>query len=174
MDNAFWWFFLPAILINVFIIITHVFLCLWVYRDAKNRCVDAALWTVIVVLTSIIGMILYFVVGRKQHRTKCPSCFQGVDPNLPYCPACGAAISPETIVGYNVYEYDSKKKRSVKAMKIAFFVSLGICVVSTIAWFVFVINVAMNGKGYQWERHNGSGYTETVENSAHQDWQLLL
>ena len=145
-------------------------MCLWIFRDAKKHGVDATLWTVIAVFTSFIGLILYFVVGRKQNKTKCPNCYNGVDPTLHYCSACGTPISPETIVGYNVYGVDSQK--AVKPMKTAFFISLVLCVVTVIAWCVIMVNVAANGTHYNWKWQSNSNNTLKVENLLNRNFPM--
>lgn len=112
----------------VFGVLTHVFLCLWVYRDAKNNCADAALWTVITLFLSLIGLILYYAVGRKQNKTKCPKCFSGVHPEAQYCQSCGTALTKETIIGYSIYAA-GYRKRTVTPMKVWFAISLALCFV---------------------------------------------
>ncbi len=124
-------------------ILTHVFLCLWVYRDAKNRCVDAALWTVITLFLSVIGLILYYAVGRKNPKTKCPRCFAGVNPDAKYCQNCGNELSPDTIVGYNLFAA-FRQKRNVKPMIIGFVVSLVLCILLAVAQVVLVMHTGIS------------------------------
>jgi hypothetical protein len=158
MYNIFLFMFLPCIILNIFAILAYVFMCIWVYRDAKNRCVDATPWLVIVLFTNIIGLILYFTIGRKQNKTKCPQCYQGVDPNLPYCSSCGTQLTPENIIGYNVYGYDSKMKRPTKNMKIAFFISAGLFILGTIIWGIILINSMST-----FDRWHSYGYTQKAQ-----------
>jgi len=49
------------ILIVVFFII-GILLAVWVYRDAKKRDMNAAVWLLIVLLTGCIGCIIYLAV----------------------------------------------------------------------------------------------------------------
>ena len=51
-----WW-----IIIVVWCIIGIV-LAIWVYKDAESRGMNGALWLIIVILTGIIGLIIYLVV----------------------------------------------------------------------------------------------------------------
>lgn len=49
------------ILIVVFFIV-GLLLAIWVYNDAKKRDMNAAVWLLIILLTSCIGCIIYLVV----------------------------------------------------------------------------------------------------------------
>ena len=49
------------ILVVVFYII-GILLAVWVYKDAKKRDMNAAVWLLIVLLTGCIGCIIYIVV----------------------------------------------------------------------------------------------------------------
>ncbi len=49
------------VLIAIFFIV-GILLAVWVYRDAKKRDMNAAVWLLIVLLTGCIGCIIYLVV----------------------------------------------------------------------------------------------------------------
>ncbi|WP_026477960.1 hypothetical protein [Alkaliphilus transvaalensis] len=52
-----------------------IFLGLWTYRDAKSRGLNAGLWVVIVLLVpNLLGLLLYFLIGRKESPRECPEC----------------------------------------------------------------------------------------------------
>ena len=55
IDPFFWsygiWFFVCMGLAIIAAILSQVFLCLWIHRDAKNHGVDATLWTVLAFFT---------------------------------------------------------------------------------------------------------------------------
>nr|MDO8062581.1 PLDc N-terminal domain-containing protein [Candidatus Freyrarchaeum guaymaensis]HDO80025.1 hypothetical protein [Candidatus Bathyarchaeota archaeon] len=42
--------------------IVAIILAVWVYRDAEERGMEGALWLIIVLLTGIIGLIIYLIV----------------------------------------------------------------------------------------------------------------
>nr|MDO8082972.1 PLDc N-terminal domain-containing protein [Candidatus Freyarchaeota archaeon] len=44
------------------VIAIWIVLAVWVYRDANERGMDAAIWLLIVILTGIIGLIIYLIV----------------------------------------------------------------------------------------------------------------
>ena len=46
-----------------------VMLGLWTYEDAKVRSDNAALWTLIVLLTSLTGLIIYFLTRSKTEKS---------------------------------------------------------------------------------------------------------
>ena len=49
------------VLIAVFYIIA-LLIAIWVYKDAKKRDMNAAVWLLIVLVTGCIGCIIYLVV----------------------------------------------------------------------------------------------------------------
>jgi len=42
--------------------IISIVLAVWVYSDAEKRGMEAALWLIIVLLTGVIGLIIYLIV----------------------------------------------------------------------------------------------------------------
>ena len=46
--------------------IIAILICVWVYRDAKARGENAALWLIIVLITGIIGLIIWLIVRPKK------------------------------------------------------------------------------------------------------------
>jgi D-alanyl-lipoteichoic acid acyltransferase DltB (MBOAT superfamily) len=62
------------LLIPVVWFIVAILLCIWVYRDAKSRGMNGALWLIIVLIAGIIGLIIYIVVReeKKQPATQPP------------------------------------------------------------------------------------------------------
>jgi len=48
-------------------IVIAILMCIWVYKDAKERDdVNETLWLIIVLLTGIIGFLIYYFVIRKE------------------------------------------------------------------------------------------------------------
>lgn len=48
-------------------IVIAILMALWVYKDAKEReDVDETIWLIIVLLTGIIGFLIYYFVIRKK------------------------------------------------------------------------------------------------------------
>jgi len=53
--------FLPIILAIVWFVIA-IAVAIWVFKDAKKRDMNAAVWLLIVLVTGCIGCIIYLVV----------------------------------------------------------------------------------------------------------------
>ena len=53
---------LPVIIIIIITYLIGIGLAVWVYNDAKKRDMNAAVWLLIVLLTSFIGCIIYLIV----------------------------------------------------------------------------------------------------------------
>ncbi len=58
-------------LIPIVWFIIAILLCIWVYRDAESRGMSGALWLIIVIISGIIGLIVYLVV-RKEKKSEAP------------------------------------------------------------------------------------------------------
>jgi ABC-type tungstate transport system substrate-binding protein len=48
-----------------------IYICVYVYRDAKRRGMDATVWLLLVLLTGFIGLIVYLIV-RRDHPIQPP------------------------------------------------------------------------------------------------------
>jgi len=57
------------VLFAIFWFIVAILLCVWVYRDAKARGENAALWLIIVLIAGIIGLIIWLIVRPKKKVT---------------------------------------------------------------------------------------------------------
>jgi TctA family transporter len=51
-----------AIAVIISVIVVWIVLTVWVHRDANERGMDATIWLLIVLLTGIIGVIIYLFV----------------------------------------------------------------------------------------------------------------
>jgi len=48
-------------------LVIAILMCIWVYKDAKERDdINETLWLIIVLLTGIIGFLIYYFVIRKE------------------------------------------------------------------------------------------------------------
>lgn len=56
--------YLMIIIIVVIYYVIGLLIAIWVYRDAKKRDMNAAVWLLIVLLTGCIGCIIYLVVRK--------------------------------------------------------------------------------------------------------------
>jgi len=62
-------------LIMVGIVALNIALLIWVARDAKSRGMDnAVVWMILVMLTGIIGLIIYLFTRPQGNLVPCPQC----------------------------------------------------------------------------------------------------
>ena len=69
----------------------------YVYRDAKRRDMNPALWTLLVLILSpaylFIGLIIYLLV-REPLPYNCPQCAATVSARFNFCPNCKYNLHP--------------------------------------------------------------------------------
>ncbi len=61
MDLFAGWMTIVIVLIVVWLVVS-LLIAIWVYKDAKSRDMNAAVWLLIVLVTGCIGCIIYLVV----------------------------------------------------------------------------------------------------------------
>ena len=80
-----------AILIPIVILALNIALLVWVARDAKSRGMDSAvLWMLLVLFTSLIGLIIYLLSRPQGNLIQCPNCQNKRLQASVRCPHCGA------------------------------------------------------------------------------------
>jgi RNA polymerase subunit RPABC4/transcription elongation factor Spt4 len=76
---------------------TLFFMLGYVYRDAKRRGMNPALWTLLVLILSpaylCIGLIIYLLV-REPLPYDCPQCTTVVNARFNFCPNCKYNLHP--------------------------------------------------------------------------------
>jgi multisubunit Na+/H+ antiporter MnhB subunit/RNA polymerase subunit RPABC4/transcription elongation factor Spt4 len=74
-----------------------LFMLGYVYRDAKRRGMNPALWTLLVLILSggyfFIGLIIYLLVREPLPYT-CPQCAATVNARFNFCPNCKYNLHP--------------------------------------------------------------------------------
>lgn len=104
--------------------ISWILLGMWTYRDATNKGLNAKLWTLITLLgPSGIGLLIYFLVARKQSFIKCEYCLNSIPSDSKYCNKCG-----NTITGIKMAEVRSTKKLII-GFAVTFILAIGIFLV---------------------------------------------
>ena len=69
-------------------------LAIWVYKDANKRGSSGVLWLLIVLITGIIGLIIWLVVRppiggeKKEPDRRCPNCGRAIPMDAKACPYC--------------------------------------------------------------------------------------
>jgi uncharacterized membrane protein YhaH (DUF805 family) len=78
------------ILVPIAIIVLNVALLVWVARDAKARGLDnAVMWMVLVMFTSVIGLVIYIFARPQGQLIKCQNCNNNRLQASAKCPSCG-------------------------------------------------------------------------------------
>jgi|Deesub1362B_J571_1020462.scaffolds.fasta_scaffold19123_1 hypothetical protein len=76
-------------------LVIAVLLSFWVYEDAESRGMDGILWIIVVLLTGILGLVIYLAVrsekGKALERVQrvCLRCGRVLEEKFRYCPYCG-------------------------------------------------------------------------------------
>jgi Phospholipase_D-nuclease N-terminal len=80
------------IFIPIGIIVLDIALLVWVARDAKSRGMDSAvIWMLLVMFTSVIGLVIYILSRPQGNLIQCPSCNNQRLQASAKCPHCGNA-----------------------------------------------------------------------------------
>jgi len=58
--------YMALIIIVIVFYIVGILIAVWVYKDAKKRDMNAAVWLLIVLVTGCIGCIVYLVIRNKE------------------------------------------------------------------------------------------------------------
>jgi hypothetical protein len=81
---------------------------IWVYRDAEKRGMHGLLWLLLVLITNVVGLLIYAIVRsetpvRRPQMTAekpafcppetCPACGKPVGPGYAFCPHCGKSLT---------------------------------------------------------------------------------
>ena len=80
------------IFIPIALIALNIALLVWVARDAKARGMDSAVvWMILVMLTSVIGLIIYIFSRPQGNVIQCQHCNNKRLQASAKCPHCGNA-----------------------------------------------------------------------------------
>ena len=75
---------IPLFMLMIIVALLPLLIGVYVYRDAKRRGMNAALWTLIAILApSLIGFIIYLLVRGNYSNLKCPRCAAKAQAELP-------------------------------------------------------------------------------------------
>ncbi|NMB08471.1 MAG: hypothetical protein GX981_08815 [Tissierellia bacterium] len=74
----------------ILILLSKIFMALWVYKDAKSRGIDPVIWTLLILFFSgSLIFLLYTLIIRKERNIICENCNFIQSDNLIYCGRCG-------------------------------------------------------------------------------------
>lgn len=68
-----------------------VLVAFWVYRDASKRNLNAALWGLLILITNLVGLIVYTIY--KQNNQTCHKCGSLQNKQNTFCSYCGTRIN---------------------------------------------------------------------------------
>jgi hypothetical protein len=78
------------VLIPIVILGLNIALLVWVARDAKARGMDSAvLWMILVMFTSVLGLLIYVLSRPQGNLVRCQSCGNNRLQASAKCPHCG-------------------------------------------------------------------------------------
>ena len=101
-------FFLFIVLIFIF----NIALLAWVAKDAKNRNMDSPiLWLILVLVTGLIGLIVYMASRTKGSLVACEHCKGKKLAYAQVCPHCGNKSQKEE--NNNLPETDVNEKKNI-------------------------------------------------------------
>ena len=73
------------------IVALHIAILVWVAKDAKARGMDnAVLWMILVIVTGLIGLVVYILARTQGDLIQCPNCHNKRLQVSARCPHCGA------------------------------------------------------------------------------------
>ena len=106
----FWWMAGWMMIIPLVWFALAIIIAVYVYRDAEKRGMGGALWLVIILVTGIIGLIVYLVVRKPETPAPPYGPPPGVPPPPPTnaCPTCGMPL--RYIEQYRRWYCDNERK----------------------------------------------------------------
>jgi uncharacterized protein len=79
-----------CLFVVVGIFVLNIAIMVWVVKDAKARGAGSPIgWLILVMLTGIVGLIIYYFSRPKGEIVKCPSCKNKRMQAMAKCPHCG-------------------------------------------------------------------------------------
>lgn len=86
---------IPVMIVLLLIISLPFIVGFFVYRDAKQRDMNAILWAFVAALApAFIGLIVYLLVRGTYANLRCPQCNAPVTEAYVVCPKCGTKLRP--------------------------------------------------------------------------------
>lgn len=80
-----------AAIFGFLFIIYWIGLALWIYKDAGKRNLNASLWGLLVLITNLVGLIVYLIY--KQNNLTCIQCGTLQSKYNVFCSSCGIKVN---------------------------------------------------------------------------------
>lgn len=147
-------------LISVVLMTSSV--CVWVYRDAKERGERAWMWVAVILMSSpILGGLLY-LIARREEKLPCRFCGWKVNRDARYCERCGREYPlPEN----TERKTDAKIGSRTKKMLAVFSIGLVMMICSV----VFLVVSAVGSDDIDW---NTGWVMMNVESTRDNVWSF--
>ncbi len=94
-----------AIILPIILLLISILIAIWVYKDAESRGESGVLWLLVVLITNLIGLIVWLVVrpekkearSRRENKPKtgtkyCTNCGSENKADAKYCNECGKEL----------------------------------------------------------------------------------
>ncbi|MGL4990554.1 MAG: hypothetical protein ACRCYE_01355 [Sarcina sp.] len=120
----------------------------WIYKDACIYTNNPIMWTVIVLVfnQSFIGLLLYFLIGRKKDCYKCENCRNMNSKVARYCNNCGKVIEENTL-----REDKNISKKQKRNFVIIIILVLSFIVISFLGLILGAVSIFNKQKGVKVE-----------------------
>lgn len=126
------------VIILASLLLSKIFIAIWVYKDAKSRGMNGLLWSMLVlILSGSLVFLLYVLVVRKERNINCENCNYKQSDKLLYCGRCGSEIKIDR------YEENFNKNRN------KIFLNIGIVLL-----IISIIGGTIYSFGTLWKQKN--------------------
>lgn len=107
------------VLTLISVVLMTASVCVWVYRDAKERGERAWIWVAVILMSSpILGGLLY-LIARREEKLPCRFCGWKVNRDARYCERCGREYPlPENTERETASKIDSRTKKMLAVFSI--------------------------------------------------------
>jgi hypothetical protein len=78
-------------IVGLIFILYWIGLAIWIYKDASKKQNNAAIWGIIVLITNLAGVFIYFLF--KQNSKVCDKCGLMQSKDNIFCMQCGNKIN---------------------------------------------------------------------------------
>lgn len=87
-------------LVMLCVLLSVIFAGIWVYQDARAHGENGVVWLLVVVLVpNLLGLVLYFLMVRRNPQVECKYCGRFNREKDVYCSNCGEELSDSVTKG---------------------------------------------------------------------------
>jgi disulfide bond formation protein DsbB len=82
-------FLIGIALFGILIVVAQILILVWVVKDARARGADGGIWLIVILLTDIVGLLVYLASRPSGLLVPCSHCGNRRLDYLHICPICG-------------------------------------------------------------------------------------